>query len=172
MATVQRENSICDTYCDTYSKMSDDELLRLADQKDSLLPLGQEALTNEMRKRGMDEGAVARFRLSEEEATRQDNEGTTLAKQVRAKNGFKNIKRTGIFMTAAIVTDVLASNLFSLSGEATYLLTKMSLYLAFAASGLAWGYGGTWLTTRKTIALAAGLSACFLIWVLYIKAAK
>jgi len=166
MATMQRESNISDTY----SKMSDDELFRLANQKDSLLPLGQEALKSEMQKRGMDEVAVVSFRLREEEVARQESQRATSGKQARAKKRLEGFKRLGIFVTAAIVTDWLASQLFNLPSKAIEALTQVSLYLAFAASGLAWAFGGTWLTIRKTIAIATGLSVCLLVWVIYMVA--
>jgi hypothetical protein len=150
-----------------YSKMSDDELLRLASQKDSLLPLGQKVLKTEMQKRGMDEAAVASFQVREEEAARQDSQRTRVEKQVRAKNRLESFKGLGIFLTAAIVTDWLASKLFNLPSEAITILTKISLSLALAAFFLAKTFGGAWLTVRKTIALAAGLSVCLLVWVIY-----
>jgi hypothetical protein len=165
-AAVQGRSEISEVY----SKMSEDELLRLASQKDSLLPLGQEVLKTEMQKRGMDETAVVSFRLGEEELAQQEKQRTTSEKKARAKNRHENFKRMGIFLTAAIVTDWLASQLFNLPSKAIEALTQMSLYLAFAASGLALGFGGTWLTVRKTIAVAAGLSVCFLAWVIYMTA--
>jgi hypothetical protein len=70
---MQRESNISDTY----SKMSDDELLRLANQKDSLLSSGQEALKIEMQKRGMEEAAVVSFRLREDELARQESHQVT-----------------------------------------------------------------------------------------------
>jgi hypothetical protein len=123
-----------------------------------------------MQKRGMDEAAVVSFRLSEEDVDRQESQRVTSDKQVRAKNRLEGFKRLGIFLAAAIATDWLASELFNLPSKAIEALTQMSLYLAFAASGLAWGFGGTWLTVRKTIALAAGLSVCLLAWVIYMVA--
>ncbi len=165
-ATVQHVNDISETY----SKMSDDELLRLANQKDSLLPLGQEALKSEMQKRGMDEAAVVSFRFREEDAARQEKQRATSGKQARAKNRLEGFKRLGIFVTAAIVTDWLAGELFSLPSKAIYELTKVSLYLALAASGLTLGFGGAWLTIRRTIAIAGGLSVCLWVWVFYMVA--
>jgi hypothetical protein len=153
-----------------YSKMSDHELLRLASQKDSLLPLGQEVLMTEMQKRGIDETAVVSFRLGEEEVAQQEKQRATSEKKARAKNRNENFKRLGIFLTAAIVTDWLASQLFNLPSKAIEALTQMSLYLAFAAYGLAWGFGGAWLTIRKTIAIAAGLSVCLFVWATYMVA--
>jgi hypothetical protein len=153
-----------------YSKMNDDELLRLASQKDSLLPLGQEVLKTEMQKRGIDETAVVSFQIDEEAVAQQEKLRASSEKQARAKHKRENFKRLGIFLTAAIITDWLASVLFRLPSNAIYALTQVSLYIAFAAYGLAWGFGGAWLTIRKTIAIAAGLSICFLVWVIYMVA--
>jgi hypothetical protein len=81
---------------------------------------------------------------------------------------FKALGMLGIFLTAAIVTSWLASELFRIPSEAVALLTKISLNLALAAFFLARAFGGAWLTTRRTIALAAGLSVCLFLGAIYL----
>jgi hypothetical protein len=92
------------------------------------------------------------------------------AKKENRLVSFKTLGMLGIFLTAAIVTDWLASKIFRIPSEAVELLTKISLNLAFAAFLLARAFGGVWLTVRKTIALAAGLSVCLFVWVIYVVA--
>jgi hypothetical protein len=160
---VQTETEISETY----SKMSDDELLRLANQNDSLLPVGQKVLAAEMQKREMDNAAVVSFRLREEELARQESHRATFEKQARAKKRRENFKRLGIFLTAAIVTAVLASELFRLPSAASASLTHISLSLFLGLFFITKAFGGAWLTIRKSIALAAGLSVCIFGWVIY-----
>ena len=56
----------------TYSKMSDDEILRLATQRESLTPLEKEVLRAEIQKRGLESAAAVSFGLSEEEAVQRE----------------------------------------------------------------------------------------------------
>src|SRR6266566_4676515 len=103
----------------------------------------------EMQKRGMDEASVMSYRHGEEEVTRQESQRATFDKGARAKNRIETFKRLGIFLTAAIVTDCLASRLFSLPSEAITSLTTLSLNLALALFFLTKAFGGAWLTLRK-----------------------
>jgi hypothetical protein len=82
----------------------------------------------------------------------------------------KALGMLGIFLTAAIVTTWLASALFNLPNKAIEVLTHMSLSLAFGTFLLVRGFGGAWLTVRKTTVLAAGFSICLLGWVTYMVA--
>jgi len=96
-----------------------------------------------------------------------ENSYSTAKKENRFVS-FKALGMLGIFLTAAIVTSWLASELFRIPSEAVALLTKISLNLALAAFFLARAFGGAWLTTRRTIALAAGLSVCLFLGAIYL----
>jgi len=79
------------------------------------------------------------------------------AEKIKGENGLLSLKtlgRLGLFLTAAIVPVWLASELFRIPSELAELLGRLILNLTLTATGLAWGFGGAWLTTKRTIAIA------------------
>lgn len=152
---------------DTYAAMSDDELIGLASQKDSLLPVAQETLTVEMQKRELDESAVANHRLADEEATQREKQQAKTAKAARSRRRIENLKRLGILVAAAIATDWLISKLLGLPTEAIAALTDVSVYAATGLFFATLAVGGDWWTLKRSLGLAVGLSVCLSAWVIY-----
>lgn len=150
-----------------YATMNDDELLSLANQKDSLLPVAQGILAAEMQKRGLNEVAVTSYRIADEEAVQRETQQTESKRAAKSQKTLRILKGLGILVAAAIVTILLVSDLFSLSSEVVRLLTQASLSAALALS--VWT-GSAWWTFRRLITLSAGLSLCILAFVIYMVA--
>lgn len=153
------------TFGEKYATMSDDELLRLASQKDSLLPVAQEVLMVEMQKRGLNDAAVATHRRAEAEASQREGQETKSDKERRSKRRLESLVRLGI-LVAAILTDWLVTKMLGLSSEVIYFFTQMSLYSALGLFVVT-TFVGAWWTLKRTIVLVAGFSLWLGAWIIY-----
>jgi hypothetical protein len=154
-------------FAETYRRKSSDELLRLVSEKNSLQDAARRALDAEMEKRGLGEGAAARFEKQEHEETERAAEYANADRQVRRKWFWNLLRCLGIFGAAAILTIVMAEYVLKLPSEAVRLLTLMSLKLALALAVLASAFGSRWLTIKRTVIAAAIFSVVLFAWIVW-----
>jgi hypothetical protein len=152
------------SFANAYTAKSNEELLRLAREKDSLQEPAQKALDLEMEKRGLGEGAVVRFDEQEKEAVESNKE--VIQKKPGSNWLLNSLKCLGILAPAALITIVTANSILKLPSEAVRLLTVVSLRVALALSFVAGAAGSRWSFKRTAIAaiiLSVGLFG-FIVW--------
>ena len=134
-------------YAERYSGMSEDELLRLIAEKNSLIEPARIALEHEIQARGIDRRA-------------SPVEQTEVADAPRPRNaGASRWARLGIFLCVALVSAFVAARVFGTGASSSFVeqLTKVSLYLALAAWGISSVVSGQWLTVKRTWIAAIAL---------------
>jgi hypothetical protein len=134
-------------YAERYCGMSEDELLRLIAEKDSLIEPARIALEHEIQARGIDRRASPVGQIEVADRPRPRNAGAS------------RWARLGIFLCVALVSVFVAARVFGAGTSSSFVeqLTKMSLYLALAAWGLSSVVSGPWLTAKRTWIAAIAL---------------
>lgn len=151
---------------ETYSRMSDEELLRLAIQKDTLLDVGKQELESEMQRRGLDTKAVASFESKERKALESEEWETHRRKSEAAEARLRVGQRLITLVVTAVAMNMITARIFSLSGNVIEGLTSASMSMALALSFLGWILPEKWSPWRKTFAMALGLAAAIYLFVL------
>jgi len=154
-------------FAEHYAQMSNDELLRLAAQKDSLLEVARHALGNELARRGFGSGGVADY--EKEEAQRLEHRRKETISESR--NVWRRRSKTLLYVMILFGGDLLTvwgiSNLFNLPAEAVRILTNMSLKCALGVAVLGIAFAGRWVNLKTTLATAGIFSLALFLWVFW-----
>jgi hypothetical protein len=152
---------------ESYSRLSDTELLHLATQKESLRDDARQALEEEMQHRGIDGESVMKFEEQERQAIDLESKRKKIEKSEKWKKRFEILIRLVIFVLAAIIPDEIGGNIFKLPNEVILVMTRISLYFVLAAFFLSISFGGKWLTFRKSLILAGLCSIGIFLWIAF-----
>jgi len=153
---------------ETYSRMSDDELLRLAAQRDTLLDIGRQELEAEMRQRGLDDRTVASFESNERKEAEYEKRQTDSRKSEAAEARLRVGQRLIIFVLTAVAMDQIIARLFSLNSKAVEGLAEASISVAIGLSVLGWIFPKRWSPWKTTLVMAFGLATAIYLFMLVI----
>jgi hypothetical protein len=154
-------------FSETYRGKSNDELLRLVREKDSLQEAARRALDLEMEKRGLGADAAARFEKQQREEAMRALEIPIAQKQSRGNWMLNIVECSLIFGTAAVLTVMVAASVFKFPYEAVRRLTEISLKAALALAFLIGAFGSRWITLKRIVVSAVILSVAlfgFIVW--------
>jgi hypothetical protein len=147
-------------FAETYSKMSDDELLRIEADRESLVEEAKLALGQEIQNRQISMSNIP----PEEEGPAETTESAS------ARSGSPWWGRLLVFLawSAAGLAFVLITFGRTLNGTAAETFaeatTRMFLYAAFAGWGITQVIAGRWLTIKRTIIIATVMYAIGIGW--------
>ena len=155
-------------FAETYGRKSNDELLRLVGEKDSLQETARHALDCELNKRGLGEGDVADLEKREKEESRNVAD-QVIIKQATRGNWLGTLVTCAIsFAAAAVLTVVLADYIFKPPSGAVQLLTIMSLRAGLAIALLTSAFASRWLTFKRIVVSAVVFSIVLFAFIAYI----
>ncbi|HEY2461639.1 MAG TPA: hypothetical protein VGI16_12565 [Candidatus Acidoferrum sp.] len=148
-----------------YKNRNDDQLLRLAKEKNLLQDAARHALESEIEERGLGDGALVELETQERAQTMRDQELATVYKEERS-NWFMGILGScGIFGASAILAVLTADYLLKPPSDAVRLLTVTSLRIAIVLGLLA--SGPRWMTIKRTLVSAAIFSISLFGWIFW-----
>lgn len=150
---------------ETYKGMSDDDLLRVALDKDNLADEAKLTLEAELTRRGLGDGAARQYAQDLREREQRSQAESRAEAQGRRRRWLDGAKRLGIFVLGAIVADcVLEYGCGIRDPEALRALSAFTIRIGFAGFGLSLVIGGRWLTVKRTWLLAAALYLGMFVW--------
>jgi hypothetical protein len=149
--------------------MDNDELLRLAAQKDSLRDLPRRALEIEMRNRNLGDGSVRTHEQDEKESLERERKERISASAEHWKRRLATLFYLAILFGGVVFADWAISQVLNLPAEATYALTKISLNCALALAVLGIAFARRRLTLNTTLVATGMLSLGLFLWVLWIR---
>jgi hypothetical protein len=152
-------------FSETYKAKSNDALLRLVREKDTLQDAARRALDLEIEKRGLGGEAFAHFERQELKVAKRAEEVAVVQSESNGRWMLNMVNCFLIFGTAAILTVALAGYIFKPPSEAIRLLTKMSVKVALGLAFIASAVSSRWLTLKRivlsSLILAAALFGFF-----------
>lgn len=134
-----------DRYEDTYVKMTDEELLRLALQTDSLTENARIALEAELRRRGIGESGVHAYQEQVHRAEMEEKEKRAAEKAERRRSLNKALKEFAFFLSPGILAAFLLPTLAE-----PVLLVGVAMW---AARRPAWGRLGLFVAIGILVAV-------------------
>lgn len=153
-----------DSFAQHYSAVGDDELLRLAAQKNSLREAANQALEMEMRKRGLGDDLIA----TREQKERQSFQHEVEERAARWKSRFAVVGFLATFFSGIIFSDWAISKIFNLPGNATDILTQISLDGGCAVAVLGVAFARPRLSLKTTLVTTAVFSGGLFLWILWL----
>lgn len=142
-------------FAETYSKMSDDELLRVEADRGSLVEEAKQALDCEIQRRQIsrsDNPSETNTHIEQPEGTPRHGGSSSWARMLV----FLALSAVGLAAVLVAFGTKLEGTAAEAFAEAT---TKMFLYAAFAGWGITQVVAGRWLTIKRTIIIAAAIYA-------------
>jgi hypothetical protein len=147
-------------FAETYSKMSDDELLRIEADRESLVEEAKLALEWEIQKR--------RISMSNDPQEVQVPAEVSEGAPIKAASSWWGRLMVFITWSTAGLTFILVAFGRDLKGEAAgafaYHTTQMFLNLALAGWALTWVIAGRWLTIKRTMIIATVMYVIVIGW--------
>lgn len=145
-------------YAERYSKMTDEELLRIDGDKQSLLDEAKLALEKELQLRMITNAA----------SQPRNSELTECASNPSHRQaGSSRWVRLGIFVILGIASGVTIALAFhsKLNPKAEEILGQMSVFFALAGWGITEVIAGRWLTLKRTWTIAIIMYLVELTWI-------
>ena len=159
-------------FAEHYAKLNNDEVLRLAAQKDSLLEAAQKALESELAKRGLGTASVAAYERGESEVLEQQKNHKRLDRRTTWKRRFEVASYLAILITGDVVTVSLIQTVLNLPAEAVRVLTKISLQCALALAAMGIAFAGRWVNLKTTLLTTAIFCLALFFWVAWVASHK
>ncbi len=152
-------------FSETYSKMSDDELLRIEADRESLVEEAKQALEEEIKKR----------QITMSNDSPEAKEPAEASEDASARGGSSWWGRLLVFLAwsaagLAFVLITFGRTLAGTSAEAfAETTTRMFFYAAFAGWGITQIIAGRWLTIKRTIIIATVMYVIGIGWLATMK---